>query len=129
MLAGLSFQLYCSTAHFLQDKKFCQHLTTFANIFPSKIIECFRLVSSICESDSVVVLKYKFLKFIRPFPNTTISYKSATRIKLIICLRLDLNHLLEYKCKISFQDSQNHSCNYGSRETQCFYHYLLYCSV
>ena len=96
--------------------------------FPSTIMEWNKLDWEIKNSESIATFKKRIRSFIRSSANSTFNCHNPIGIKLLLRLRLGLNHLREHKSKHSFQDSLDSFCSCGKGEAETSSRYLLHCS-
>ena len=90
------------------------------------MIEWNKLVLNIRNSESLLSLESKVLRFIRLSEKGIFLCNNPKGIQLLSRLRLGLSHLRDQKFKHNFQDTLNPICNRGEDiETSCHY---LHCS-
>ena len=94
--------------------------------FRYTIKEWNNLSPEIRKSVSYEIFKNSLLKFIRPSPNSLFNVSDGLGIKLLIRLRLGLNHLREHKFNHNFQDTINPLCP-CSLESESTTHFFLRC--
>ena len=83
---------------------------------------------NIRNSESLISVKGKIVKFTRPSENSVFFRNNPKAIQLLTRLKLALSHLQEHKFRHNFQDTLNPICNCGENiESSC--HYLLHCSL
>ena len=96
--------------------------------FPSTITEWNKLDRDIRNSDSLNVLKFSPLKFLRPVANSVFEINNPYGLKLLTRLRLVLSHLRYHKFRYNFQDCINPICVCGV-EIETTTHFLLHCPL
>ena len=77
-------------------------------------------------SESYSIFKKSLLKFIRTIINSVFSVSNIYGIKLLVRLRVGLNHLREHKFRYNFQDTINLLCS-CSLEIESTSHFFLRC--
>ena len=98
------------------------------SFFPSTITEWNKLDRDIRNSDSLNVLKFSPLKFLRPVANSVFEINNPYGLKLLTRLRLVLSHLRYHKFRYNFQDCINPICVCGV-EIETTTHFLLHCPL
>ena len=105
---------------------FARHDYFKNSFFPSAISEWNKLDSYIINAESFEVFKKRFLKLIRPLPNSIFNIHNPLGIKYLTRLRVGFSHLKEHKFRHNFQDSIDPMCNCGSG-IETTVHFLLHC--
>ena len=77
---------------------------------PQTIKEWNKLDTSTCRALLYSVFFKALLDFIRLTANSTFAINGASRLKLLLHLRVGFSHLREHKCKHNFQDILNQLC-------------------
>ena len=74
------------------------------------ILDKNRLDKNIHNSDKISTFKTKFLKFVRPVPNSIFNCHHPEGAKSLTRLTLGLSRLSEHKFSLNFQDTLNPFC-------------------
>ena len=95
--------------------------------FPSSVIEWNKDDNNIRNWESDSAFKKQILKFVRPSPDSTFNVHNPHAIKLLLRLRVALNHLRKHKFRHNFPDSLNPFCSCG-RHIETTIHFFLHYS-